>query len=320
MAALLGLAAAAGYGAADFLGGWASRREGVLPVVLFSQLAGLGLLLVVLAPLTGGRPTAAGVGWGGTAGALVAVGLVVYFRGLARGRMGVVATTTSVVTATLPVVVGLLVGERPSGLQVLGIAVAVGAIALVAGGGRAPAVAEPARPPGSLQGTATTDASRPLTPAGPFAPAVPVPPGGRRGGAVPPGVVEALASGVAFGLFFVCMDRTGPGAALWPLLAANLASLGVLAVAAAVTGRRWRPARPSLPAIAAAGVAGTAASLAFLLAVRQGLLSLASVLASLSPAVTVALARVVLRERLAPLQLAGLAAAVAGVALIAAGG
>lgn len=303
MAALLGLAAAVGYGAGDFLGGWASRRVGVLPVVLWSQVVGLGVLLVGLGPLTEGAPAAAAAGWGGAAGAAVAFGLTIYFRGLARAPMGVVAPIAAVIAAALPVCVGLLMGERPSLLELAGVAVAVGAVALVS---LAPGPA---------------DASAPLVPAGPFAPAVPPQVVSRSayGGLWAPGVVEAVAAGMAFGAFFVCMDRTGPGSALWPLVAANVTSLGILGVVAAVTRRRWRPAAGSWPAIAAAGTFGTAASLAFLLAVRQGLLSLTSVLAALSPAVTVALARLVTRERLAPRQLAGLAAAVAGVALIAAG-
>jgi len=311
LAALFGLLAAAGYGTADFLGGWASRREGVLPVVLGSQAAGLVALLVVLVPSTAGTPTAAALGWGSAAGTMVALGLVVYLRALAGARMGVVAPTTSVVTVALPVCVGLLLGEQPSTLQLAGIAVAVAAVALVS---LAPA------PAGDPVAVAPAGPCPPaVAPAVP--PAVPCSPdqaGGRRG-ARPPGVVGALASGVLFGLFFVFMDRAGPGSALWPLLAANVASFAVVAGVVAARRRPWRPGAGSLPAIVGAGVIGTAASLAFLLAVRRGMLSLASVLASLSPATTVVLARIVVRERLAPLQLAGLGAAVAGVALIGAG-
>lgn len=292
MTAVLGLAAAAGYGAADFLGGWASRRGGVLPVVLWSQVAGLVALGLALALLRGAAPSRAALGWGATAGVVVAVGLVVYFRGLARARMGVVAPITAVVTATVPVCAGLLAGERPSAVALSGVALAVAAVALV-----------------------TLAPSR-AGPPGPLAPASPPVLASRT---APAGVIEAVIAGGAFGLFFVCMDRTGAGAAVWPLLAANAASLVVLVLAVAVSKRAWRAPRASLPLIVGAGVCGTAASLAFLLAVRDGLLSLVSVLASLSPAMTVALARIVMSERLGPGQLAGLAAAVAGVGLIAAG-
>jgi len=308
-ALLLGLAAAVGYGAADFLGGWVSRRDGVLAVVIGSQMAGLALLLAVLAPLADGLPTAAGLGWGGAAGATVGVGLPLYYRGLTRARMGVVAPVAAVVTATLPVCVGLALGEQPSVLELAGVLVAVVAVGLVsltpAFAGAPSPLAPTGPPPSPPRLRAPAPAARARSRLRAVAPA--------------PGILEAVGAGLAFGLFFVCMDRTGPGPALWPLSAATLTSLGLLGGVAATTGQPWRPVARSWPAVAAAGLCGTAASLGFLLAVRRGLLSLVSVLASLSPAATVALARVVVGERLTRWQLAGLAAAVAGVALIAAG-
>lgn len=338
MAALLGLAAAAGYGAADFFGGWASRQAGALPVVVWSQLAGLVVLLVALVPLAGSAPSGSALVWGGSAGATIAVGLVVYFRGLSRARMGVVTPITAVVTAALPVCVGLLAGERPSVVALIGVAVAVAAVAAVS---LAPPHASHAGPPGPL-----ASASAPgVEAAGPEAAPAGVPGrlagarggaeiggAGSRGSARPgsarpgpaaagraPGVLEAIVAGVAFGLFFVCMDRAGSAAAVWPLVAAYGTSLVVLGVVAAAGRRAWRPPRESVALIVASGLCGTAASVAFIVAVGQGLLSLVSVLASLSPAVTVALARILMDERMSKVQLAGLAAAVAGVGLITAG-
>lgn len=284
-------------------------------MVLWSQLAGLVVLAVVLVPLAGSGPSAAALGWGATAGGVIAVGLVVYFRGLARARMGVVTPITAVVTAALPVGVGLLGGERPSAVALVGVLVAMAAVGAVS---LAPSRAGPPGPLASASTTGTVSVPPP-TPA-PQSGAVRAPVrAGATGGGRAPGVVEALVAGAAFGLFFVCMDRVGAGAAVWPLVAANATSLVVLAGTAAVTGRAWRTTRAALPAIVASGVCGAAAGLAFVVAVRQGLLTLVSVLASLSPAVTVALARLLMDERLSRVQLAGLAAAVAGVGLIGAG-
>lgn len=334
MAALLGLAAAAGYGAADFFGGWASRQAGALPVVLWSQLAGLVVLLVALVPLAGSAPSGAALAWGGAAGATIAVGLVVYFRGLSRARMGVVTPITAVVTAALPVCVGLLAGERPSAVALVGVAVAVAAVAAVS---LAPPHASHAGPPGPLaaaSGAGVETGRSGAVPAGAGGAGAGADSGDAdsAGAALPgaarpapaaagraPGVLEAVVAGVAFGLFFVCMDRGGTAAAVWPLVAAYGTSLVVLGVVAAAARRAWRPPRAALPLIVASGVCGTAASVAFVLAVGQGLLSLVSVLASLSPAVTVALARILMDERMSKVQLAGLAAAVAGVGLITAG-
>jgi drug/metabolite transporter (DMT)-like permease len=61
----------------------------------------------------------------------------------------------------------------------------------------------------------------------------------------------------------------------------------------------------------------SAANVSYLLATREGLLSVVAVVASLYPAGTVFLARVVLGERLGPQRLAGVAAALVAVALIA---
>lgn len=307
MAALLGLAAAAGYGAADFFGGWASRQAGALPVVLWSQLAGLVVLVVALVVLAGDAPSGAALVWGGAAGATIAVGLVVYFRGLARARMGVVTPITAVVTAALPVCVGLLAGERPSAVALVGVAVAVAAVAAVS---LAPPHASHAGPPGPLASASGAGVETARPGAARLAPAA----GGRV-----TGVPEAVVAGVAFGLFFVCMDRVGTAASVWPLVAAYATSLVVLGVVAAAARRAWRPPRASMPLIVASGLCGTAASVAFVLAVGQGLLSLVSVLASLSPAVTVGLARILMGERMSKVQLAGLGAAVAGVGLITAG-
>ncbi len=73
--------------------------------------------------------------WGATAGVGGAVGLMSLYRGLATGRMAVVAPVSSLVGAGLPVLVGLVLGERPGSLALTGIAMAVPAIWLVSGAG-----------------------------------------------------------------------------------------------------------------------------------------------------------------------------------------
>lgn len=293
MAALLGLAAALGYGGADFLGGLLSRRARVLPVVFWSQAASLVVLLTAMVVVRPGGASPGALAWGGAAGAAAAVALVVYFRGLTRARMGVVASITAVVAALLPVLVGLGLGERPSAVALAGVALAIGAVALVSVASSLAATPGMVAPPGGAQIVRET----------PFA----------------PGVIDAVVAGALFALFFVGMDQTGDGNVLWPLLAANVASLVVLGAATTATRRSWRPSGAPWLGLVGAGLLGTGASLAFLLAVRVGLLSLVSVLAALSPAVTVALARVVVGERLTRGQLGGLVAAVAGVAMITAG-
>lgn len=127
----------------------------------------------------------------------------------------------------------------------------------------------------------------------------------------------ALLAGAAFGLFFVLLERTGEAAGLWPLVAARVSSITLLAVIARAAGQPWGVPRAALSGVLAAGLLDMAANVFYLLAVREGLLSLVAVLASLYPASTVLLATIVLRERLHPVQRTGLAAAAAAVVLIA---
>jgi drug/metabolite transporter (DMT)-like permease len=115
------------------------------------------------------------------------------------------------------------------------------------------------------------------------------------------------------------MDASADGGVLWALLAARIASFGLVAAACAVT----RPRIPGDPRVlgllAGIGLFDLGANACFAVATTEGLLSTTSVLASLYPLVTVVLARLVLGERVRRVQEVGIAAAVVGVVLIAAG-
>jgi drug/metabolite transporter (DMT)-like permease len=130
-AIVLALGAAVSYGLGDFLGGLSARRVHVLTVLALSQLVGAAAvaLWVVVAgeDFLGGRAVAAAMG----AGVCGAVGLGALYRGMAIGAMGVVAPI-SAVSAAIPFFVGVAQGERPSAVQVLGAAVALGGLAVLA--------------------------------------------------------------------------------------------------------------------------------------------------------------------------------------------
>lgn len=282
MAVVLGLASALVYGTADFLGGLASKRSAALAVVVWSQLAGLVILVTALAVMRTPLPASADLAWGALAGVGGGGGVALLYRGLAIGRVGVVAPTTAALAASLPVVVGITLGERPGGVALGGVAVALVAIVLVS-----------ASPEGG-------DAPSRL-------------PVWRR-----PGVREAIGAGLGFALFFVALARAGDASGLWPLLAARSSILVALA-AAVITRTSLRPASGAFGQIALVGVIDMLANLLYLLAARRGLLSLVAVLVSLYPATTVLLAHFVLRERFVRLQILGLVAAAAGVVLIGVG-
>ncbi|WP_395659130.1 EamA family transporter [Nocardioides sp.] len=130
MTVLLSLLAAASYGLGDFNGGLFSRRAGAWAVALVAQLGGTALVLVVVA-LTGGSPTAGDLGWAVLAGVANGFGTAFLYRGLASGRMGVVAPVSGVGAVVVPVLAGLVAGERPDGLVWLGVLLALPAIWLV---------------------------------------------------------------------------------------------------------------------------------------------------------------------------------------------
>jgi drug/metabolite transporter (DMT)-like permease len=276
MAVLLALASALVYGASDFCGGLATRRAAVTAVVALSQAAGL-LLLLALLPVLGGSPTAADLAWGTAAGISGSVGLVVFYRSLARGTMSVLAPTTAVCAAAVPVLVGVALGDRIGAAAAVGILVALVAVVLVA----------------AEDGLGALRSAR------------------------PEGLLPALGAGLLFGLFFVLLDQTSAASGLWPLTGARTASAVLVGAGALLTRRTVRVPRPVLPVVLLAGVGDMGANALFLLATqRGGQLAIVGVLASLYPVSTVVLAQVVLRERLVATQVSGLVATVAAVVLI----
>lgn len=130
MTVAFALGAAFLYGLSDFLGGVASRRTSVWPVGL---LACVGALVgsVAIAAFTDGDPTGADVGWAVLAGVGSGLGTAFLYRGLAAGRMGVVAPVSAVGAVLVPLVAGVVAGERPEVVGWLGIALALPGIWLV---------------------------------------------------------------------------------------------------------------------------------------------------------------------------------------------
>lgn len=286
MAVLLGLAVAMAYGAADFLGGMASKRAPLLGVLLGVQVIGLPVL-AALVVMAGGEPTARALLFGGLAGVGGILGIACLYRGLAIGRMAVVAPITAVGAAVLPVGWGLTTGERPSVVALAGVLLALVAVVLVSS------------PPPASDPDARAAA--------------------RRAGRAP--LVLAVVSGIGFGFVFILLAETGSDSGLWPLVATRAVSIALLAAGAVVSRQAVRPTaeRGVLLTIAGGGVLDMTANVLYVVASRQGMLSLVAVLSALYPAATVLLARVVLKERIGRLQLGGIVLTGAGVVMIAAG-
>lgn len=133
MPALLAIAAACGFGIADFLGGLATRKAAVVAVTLMTNLAGAALA-VALVLVIDGTWTAQAMVWGAAAGLAGLAGLVLLYQGLAEGPNRLVSPLSAVVAATVPVIVGVALGDRPGSAAIAGICVVPIAVWLVAGG------------------------------------------------------------------------------------------------------------------------------------------------------------------------------------------
>lgn len=280
-AILLAAASALIWGTADYSGGRASRRVPALRVAVLSKVFSLPALALYLV-LTPGLPTGAAALWGGAAGMIGLVALVIFYSTLSAGAMSVVAPVAAVTTAVLPFTVGLVAGDRPGTLALIGVSCAVLAIALV---------------------SLTRDASpeRRVTPAL---------------------VGRAMAAGAGFGLFFVLLDIANGSAGdpgLWPVAAAQVGALaigGVLLARAPRSGSA--PLRGGLLLwLTAAGVLDMTANALYLVAARDGMLAVVAPVAALYPVSTVLLALALDRERVRPVQVAGLGLAVAALVLVA---
>ncbi len=132
---LLGLGSAVSWGAGDFSGGLAARRSPLLGVLLIAQLTGATLFALLALLTQEGAPPAAALGWAMTAGALGAGGLAALYRGLAVGRMAVVAPVSAVLSAAIPVAWGSIADGVPAATRLAGFALALLGIWLVAGAG-----------------------------------------------------------------------------------------------------------------------------------------------------------------------------------------
>jgi drug/metabolite transporter (DMT)-like permease len=331
---MLGIALALGasvcWGSGDFLGGFSTRRASLWAVIIGSQVVGLaGAALVTLG--TGhGWPGLHAV-WPVMLGGLASVVAISFFyKALAIGTMSIVAPI-SATNALIPFAVGIAVGERPAMVQLAGVVLAGVGVILVA--------VEPAR-----RGDTVGVAALPGEPAVEPKEAqqlfrqetvpVPAPATGlpvavvRRDGDPPPrpsrhaqrtAIGLALLAAVCMGLVLLGYDATSRYDPLWAMLGGRLSSAVLFGIIFLILRPTVKVERSALKFIVAVGILDTGANGLFALATTHGYLSLVAVLGSLYPVVTVLLAFGVLRERVAPHQLAGAAATIAGVALIAAG-
>lgn len=234
------------------------------------------VLMAGILPFFPGAVTGRTVAFGVAGGLAGLVGVVIMYGLMVVAPMNVISPVTAVLAAIVPVGFGVVVGERPHLAAWFGILLGIGAVVLV---------------------SRTTGEH----------------PHGRIATRV---LALAFVSGLGFGFYFIFLARAGDDSGLWPLVISRLASAGLI-VPIAWQRRAFAPIRGRMLALTmTAGVFDAGANMFFLLATRHGLLSLASVLTSLYPAVTVMLAVGLLHEHASKVQRIGLGLAAAAIVLI----
>jgi drug/metabolite transporter (DMT)-like permease len=281
MGVLLGLLAAVGYGASDFVAGAAGRRGHPGAVAAVAQP--LGILAAVLAVvILGARaPSAGALWWGALSGVGTGVGTLSLYWGLSVSRMSIVAPISGVLSAGLPVIVGAMIGQHLSAIAWAGVAAGIPAVALVS-----------MQPEDESGGTSRRD-----------------------------GVLAGLAAGVGFALLFIALDRAGTKSGGWPLVPGQMVGSALIwAWLVPARSRPRREAwRPSLQYGVVAGIVSGVANLLFLAATGVGKLAVVAVVTALYPAVTVLLARVVFREHWSLVQVVGLVVSAFAIAAVSIG-
>jgi drug/metabolite transporter (DMT)-like permease len=253
----------------------------VLLVVLISQGVGLVGVVIVLAARDVGPPTLVQVLPAIGSGMAGTTALAAFYRALAVGSMSIVAPIAATGVA-VPVIVGIATGDHPAALQLVGIAAAV--VGVVLASREHDESAEPA----DRRATRVT-------------------------------IALALIAALGFGSFFVGLRATARHDIWWALFSARTAGLVVVGGAALWLRPPGGITRAAVAPLAAVGALDLSANVLYAVATHHGILSVVAVGSSLYPLATVLLARVFLGERVRRVQEIGIVAAVAGVALIAAG-
>ena len=308
VAVLLALVAAVSFGGSDYTAGLASRKTSVFKVTVAAEGTNAALVLPVVLVVSRHPPSVPAFGWGAAAGVCGVGGVMALYMGFRHAAFSVASPVSAVAAAGLPVLVGLLSGERPSVLSLAGmlltapaiVAVSVSAARLDAAqpdeSGSAMAVAGAADAPGPDEDAGTSAVDRHMA-----------------------GVVWGLAAGAGFGMFLIGLNRAGSATDLWPAGVADLAGV-ITAVGVAAVARQLAPPPVGTRRLCLlTGLIAAMGTLSVFLAAHRGLLAVTAVIYSLYPAGTIILARVLSHERLTKAGMSGLCLAVASVSLIAAG-
>jgi len=271
--AAYGLASVLAWGTSDFLGGYATRRANAFLFTVIFNVGGLILMATLATATHASFPSERSMLWVLAGGISGGVGVAIFFRALASGKMGITAPIAAVLGAAIPAIFSIFTEGLPGKLPILGFIFAALGLWLITRTGE---------------------------------------------GGTPDGVGLAVLAGIGFAGFYLCVRQGGNASVLW---IATLTRTGGLIITAIVVllQRRFRDITPAgIRWAVLAGCIDSLGTILFALASQSGRLDEAVVISSLYPAITVLLARIVLKEHLTRWRFIGLLAALAAVPMIAA--
>lgn len=275
---LFGLAAALGWGAADFVGGFAARRMSAFKLVTIGWIIGL-FALPLTAWLTA-EPYIEPLHMLFTliAGLLGSSGIILFYHALSVGRMSLVAPITGLLTGIIPVIVAFFLQGLPRPVTLIGILLALVAVLFVSN-------------EGALHKGITIKWSE---------------------------IKYALLCGVVFGFYLVFMPLGSPYGPFWPMTFTHISGVTLLLITAYVTKRNLRPVKGEMPFVWVNFTLDMVGTVCFILATQSGRLDVATVLSSLYPGITILLAAIVLKEHLMRSQQLGVLLALVAIGLLSA--
>jgi drug/metabolite transporter (DMT)-like permease len=267
------------WGASDFSGGYGVRRANAFVFTAFSHFCAFSLMLLISLGEHAPLPSRASIMWSVLAGLLGGVALALFYRALASGQMGLAAPIAALIGAAIPTLADIALEGAPSRWSIAGFTLAVLAIWLITR---------------------------------------PEPQGNNDATGHPKGVAMAALAGVGFAAFYMCMHQT-TGSPIFVAAIGRIASFVATAVVVIATGAPLALELPSIGIAMLAGFLDISGSALYIYASQRGRLDEAVVITSLYPAITVLLARIVLKEHFSRWKFVGLLAALAAVPMIAAG-
>lgn len=279
----LAIASALSLGIADYLAGATLRRDGRFDTALvYTTIGAVFGAVVVLATLPFAPPeefTRSDLAWSVAAGIAVGGAMPLLMVGMARGPMAVVAPVVGLVSLGVPAIIGPIVGDQLSGLEITGLLIAFPAAGLVSLSNH--------EPEGSVS--------------------------------ISQAVLIAVAAGALFGSSAVFFGQTSTASGIAPGVAAQLTTTVLLLSVTVVSGRMVRPKTEAVWLAAGVGVLTAIAVFLSVLAFQRGPVAVVSAVIGLAPGPAVLLARFLVHEEIRRVQLIGFLLGVGAVMLFALG-